>query len=60
MVLNCSLFDLIAIDLMSIVHMDEIWVEIAKKILNADVRGGGGSPVISDTPGRGGRGSEKG
>ena len=45
------------IDLMSIVHMDKISVEIAKKNLNADVLGeGGGWSVISDNPGRGGGG----
>ena len=31
MFLNCFLLDLIVIDLMSIVHMDKIWVDIAKK-----------------------------
>ena len=53
MFLNCLLLDLTVIDLISIVHMDKIWVEIAK---NFEMRtsGGGGSSVISDTPGRGG------
>ena len=39
--------------------MDKVWVEIAK---NFEMRtsGGGGSTVISDTPGRGGRGVKKG
>ena len=43
---------------MSIVHMDKIWVEIAK---NFEMRtsGGRGSSVISDTPGRGGEGGQK-
>ena len=40
--------------------MDKIWVKIAKKILNADVRGRGSS-VISDTrpPDEGGGGSKE-
>ena len=44
---------------MSIVHVDKIWVEIAK---NFEMRtsGGGGWSVISDTPGRGGAGGQKG
>ena len=55
MFLNCLLLDLTVIDLISIVHMDKIWVEIAK---NFEMRtsGGGGSSVILDTPGRGGGG----
>ena len=56
--LNCLLLDLTVIDLMSIVHMEKIWVEIAK---NFEMRtsGGRGSTVISDTPGQGGRGGQK-
>ena len=59
MFLNCLLLDLTVIDLMSIVYMEKIWVEIAK-ILKCGRPGGGGSSVISDTPGRGGRGVRKG
>ena len=55
MFLNCLLLDLTVIDLMSIVHMDKIWVEIAKK-LKCGRPEGGGSSVIADTPGR--RGEE--
>ena len=40
---------------MSIVHVDKIWV----KILRCGRPGGGGWPVISDTPGRGGEGGSK-
>ena len=47
--LNCLLLELTVIDLISIVHRDTIGVEIAKKNWNADVRGEGGSSVISDT-----------
>ena len=59
MFLNCLMIDLTVIDLMFIVHMDKIWVEIAK---NFEMRtsGGGGLLVISDIPGRGGRGVKKG
>ena len=39
MFLNCLLLDLTVIDLMSIVHMDQIWVEIAK---NFEMRTSGG------------------
>ena len=45
MFLNCSLLDLTIIDLMSIVHMDKIWVEIAKKF---EMRTSGGRGVFSD------------
>ena len=43
---------------MSIVHVDKIWVKIAK---NFEMRtsGGGGLSVILDTPGRGGEGGSK-
>ena len=42
---------------MSIVHVDKIWVKIAK---NFEMRtSGGGLSVISDTPGRGGEGGSK-
>ena len=44
---------------MSIVHMDEIWVEIAKNFEMRTSGGEGGSTVISDTPGRGGGGGVK-
>ena len=57
MFLTCLLLDLISIDLMSIVHMDKIWNEIAKKLKCG--RPGGGWSVISDTPGRGGEGGSK-
>ena len=59
MLLNCLLLDLIVIDVMSIVHMDKIWVEIAKILKCGRPGGGGGSSVISDTPGRGGEGGSK-
>ena len=59
MFLNCLLLDRTVIDLMSIVHMDKIWVEILQKILKSGCPGGGGSTVISDTPGRGGEGGQK-
>ena len=59
MFLNCLLLELTVIDLISIVHRDEIWVEIAKKKLECGRPGGGGSSVISDTPGRGGEGGQK-
>ena len=39
---NCLLLDLTVIDLMSIVHMDEIWVEIAKNFEMRTSGGGGG------------------
>ena len=58
MFLNCLLLDMTVIDLISIVHMDTIWVEIAK-IFEMRTSGGEGSSVISDTPGRGGRGGSK-
>ena len=60
MFLNCLLLDRTVIDLMPIVHMDKIWVEILQKNLKCGRPGGGGSTVISDTPGRGGRGVKKG
>ena len=46
MSLNRMLLDLTVIDLMSIVHLDRIWVEIAKKNLKCGRPGGGG--VFSD------------
>ena len=58
MFLNCLLLDLTFIYLMSIVHKVKIWVEIAKKF-EMRTSGGGGSSVIADTPGRGGRGGQK-
>ena len=58
MFLNCLLLDLTVIDVISIVHIDTIWVEIAK-IFECGRPGGGGSSVISDTPGRGGEGGSK-
>ena len=42
MFLNCLLLDLTVIDLISIVHMDKIWVEIAK---NFEMRTSGGRGV---------------
>ena len=60
MFLNCLLLDLTFTDLMSIVHVDKIWVEIAKKFeMRTSGGGGGGGSVISDTPGRGGEGGSK-
>ena len=52
MFLNCLLLDVTVIDLISIVHMDKIWAEIAKKFEMRTSGGGGGSSVISNTPGR--------
>ena len=49
--------DLTVIDLMSIVHMDIVWLKL-QKILRCG-RPGGGVSVISDTPDEGG-GSIKG
>ena len=46
--------DLTVIDLMSIVHMDIIWLKL-QKILRCG-RPGGGVSVISDTPDEGGGG----
>ena len=43
---------------MCIVQLDKIWVEIAKKF-EMRTSGGGGSSVISDTPGREGEGGQK-
>ena len=43
MFLNCLLLDLTVIDLMSIVHMDKIWVEIAKNFEMRTSGGEGGS-----------------
>ena len=60
MFLSCLLLDLTVIDLMSIVHMDKIWVEIAK---NFEMRTSGGRGVYSDfghPRKRGGGGSKKG
>ena len=45
MFLNCLLLDLTVIDLSSIVHVDKIWVEIAK---NFEMRTSGGRGVFSD------------
>ena len=59
MFLNCLLLDLTVIDLISIVHMDKIWVEIAKNFEMRTSGGRGGSSVISDTPVRGGEGGSK-
>ena len=61
MFLNRLLLDITVIDLMFVVHLDKIWVDIAKKNLRCGRPGGGGGwSVISDTPGRGGRGVKKG
>ena len=45
MFLNCLLLDLTVIDLITIVHMDKIWVEIAK---NFEMQTSGGRGVFSD------------
>ena len=42
MFLNCLLLDLTVIDLMFMVHMDKIWVEIAKNFEMRTSGGGGG------------------
>ena len=42
MFLNCLLLDLTVLDLMSILHMDKIWVEIAKKFEMRTSGGRGG------------------
>ena len=60
MFLNCLLLALTVIDLMSIVHMDKIWVEIAKHF---ELRTSGGRGVFSDfghPRTRGGGGVKKG
>ena len=61
MFLNYLFLDLTVIDLMSIVHMDKIWAEIAKK---SEMRtSGGGGGVVSDfghPRTRGGGGSKEG
>ena len=55
MFLNCLLLDLTVIDIMSIVHVEKIWVEITKNFeMGTSGGGGGGWSVVSDTPGRGG------
>ena len=58
--MNSLLLDITVLDLMSIVHVDKIWVEIAKHFEMRTSGGGGG--VVSDFghPGRGGRGVKKG
>ena len=58
MFLNFLLLDVTVIDLVYIVHMDEIWVKITK-ILRCGCLGGGDWPVISDTPRKGGGGVKK-
>ena len=61
MFLNCLSLDLTVIDLISIVHMDTIWVEIAK-IFEMRTSGGGGG-FFSDFGHpwtRGGGGSKEG
>ena len=60
MFLNCLLSDLTVIDLISIVHIDTIWVEIAKIF---EMQTSGGRGVFSDfghPRTRGGAGSKKG
>ena len=51
--LNCLLLDLTFIDLISIVHTDKIWFQIANRFYGTKGGGGGGGEgsVISDTPG---------
>ena len=58
MFLNSLLLDLTVIDVISMVHMDKIWVEIAKKF-EMRMSGGGGSSVISDTPDEGEGGQKR-
>ena len=61
MFLNRLLLDITVIYLMSIVHVDKIWVDIAKKLRCG--RPGGGGGVVSDfrhPRTRGGGGSKKG
>ena len=50
MFMNCFMLNLTVIYIISIVHMDKIWVRIANKFWEAEVRGS----VNSDTPGQGG------
>ena len=60
MFLNCLLLDQTVIDLISIVHIDTIWVEIAKIF---EMRTSGGRGVFSDfghPRTRGGGGVKKG
>ena len=45
MFLDCLFLDLTVIDLMSIVHLEKIWVEVAK---NFEMRTSGGRGVFSD------------
>ena len=53
------MIDLTVIDLMSIVHMDKIWLKLQKK-LRCGRPGGGGLSVIRTPPDEGGGGSIKG
>ena len=57
--MNCLLSDLTVIDLMSIVHVDKIWVDIEK---NFEMRTSGGRGVgsqrIRTPPDEGGGGSK--
>ena len=58
MFLNCLLLDPTVIDLMSLFKWTNFGSKL-QKILECGRPGGGGSSVISDTPGRGGRGCQK-
>ena len=57
MLLNCFLLNLTVIDLISIVHMDKIWAEIAK---NFEMRTSGGLQCFRTPPEEGGGGVKKG
>ena len=58
MFLNCKLLDLTAIDIISIVHIDNIWGKIANKILRCG-RPGGGVGQRFGTPSDAGGGGQK-
>ena len=59
MFLNCLLSDLTVIDLMSIVHTDKIWAEIAKNFEMRTSGGRGGLCRVRTPPDEGGRGGQK-
>ena len=60
MFLNCLLLDLTVIYLMSMVHMDKIWVEVAKNFEMRTSRGGGVFGNFGHPRTRGGGGVKKG
>ena len=60
MFLNCLLLDLTVIDLISIAHMDTIWVEIAKIFEMRTSGGRGGFSDLGHPRTRGGGGVKKG